>query len=72
MKKYPYDNITNPAEYNISYPETNCKLKDDLHDATVMSIIGILNYAENQNLTNNLNYFYEKNIHKLCLLDDTN
>lgn len=56
MKKYPYDNITNPVEYNISYPETNCKLKDDLHDATVMSIIGILNYAENQNLTNNLNY----------------
>ena len=56
MKKYPYDSITNPAEYNISYPETNCKLKDDLHDATVMSIIGILNYAENQNLTNNLNY----------------
>ena len=56
MKKYPYDNITNPTEYNTSYPETNYKLKDDLHDATVMSIIGILNYAENQNLTNNLNY----------------
>lgn len=56
MKKYPYDNITNPVEYNESYPEINYKLKDSLHDATVMSIIGILNYAENHDLTNNLNY----------------
>ena len=56
MKKYPYDNITNPVEYNISYPEINYKLKDNLHDATVMLIIGILNYAENHDLTNNLNY----------------
>lgn len=56
MKKYPYDNITNPIKCNENYPEINYKLKDSLHDATVMSIIGILNYAENHDLTNNLNY----------------